>query len=371
MVQLIHQEENKAGLTSISNDFLDRFLPEANGDFVKTYLLLLRLLNARRQNVTVVELADRLNVTESDIKRALRYWEKVGQLKLQYNVQEELIGISFLREEPSPYSADPSAREAAVTGQPKGGAVLVDGGQTASFLQDGPVQPASPEESKPKPKRSAARKKELCGDEDFVQLLYVVQKYLGKTLTGRDADLLAYWYQDLHFPAEVIEYMVETCVSNGHSSMRYIEKVALDWHERGLMTVDKAKAYNNAYRNDYFRILKAFGISNRNPAAAEVTCMERWLNEYGFSVEVVIEACNRTMEAIHEPSFKYAESILKKWKDAGCRSREDIQKLDGQYKNGGTKAPAKQPAAAPKNRFHNFEQRTYDYGVLLKQINKK
>ena len=86
------------GRTAVSNTFLDRFLSEANGEFLKTYLLLLRLLSDRRRETTVVELADCLNMTESDVIRALKYWERVGQLRLTCCGDGELESISFPEE---------------------------------------------------------------------------------------------------------------------------------------------------------------------------------------------------------------------------------------------------------------------------------
>jgi DnaD/phage-associated family protein len=328
MSRLVQRGRKKENLTGVSNEFLDRFLAEANGEFIKLYLLLLRKASDTAREVTVSELADGLNVTESDVMRALRYWERAGQLRLIFNGEGELDGIELTGEE-------------------------------TEEKKTGPVSENMP---------SALR---LSEDEDFVQLLYVIQRYLGKALTGRDLDMLAYWYQELHFPADVIEYMVEDCVSNGHRSMRYIEKVALDWHERGLMSLARAKAYNQSYRNEYYKVMKAFGLSGRNPAPPEREMMERWLSEYGFSADILTEACRRTIETIHEPSFKYADRILKDWKEAGVHTKEDIRKLDEQYRESASKTPARpQTPASARNRFHNFEQRTYDYDALLKKLNQ-
>ena len=39
--------------------------------------------------------------------------------------------------------------------------------------------------------------------------------------------------------------------------------------------------------------------------------MDKWFRDYGFSREVVLEACGRTITAIHNPSFQYADKICR------------------------------------------------------------
>lgn len=46
---------------------------------------------------------------------------------------------------------------------------------------------------------------------------------------------------------------------------------------------------------------------------------------------MIIEACNRTLKATHQPSFEYADSILTKWNKANVKTPEDIRKSDAEY----------------------------------------
>ena len=48
--------------------------------------------------------------------------------------------------------------------------------------------------------------------------------------------------------------------------MRYIEKVALAWADKGIQTVKQAKAASSGYNDTAFSVLGAFGITNRQPA---------------------------------------------------------------------------------------------------------
>lgn len=51
--------ENSETYSSISNFFIDYYMTDANGEFVKVYLYLIRLLNSKQQ-ISVAEIADHL-----------------------------------------------------------------------------------------------------------------------------------------------------------------------------------------------------------------------------------------------------------------------------------------------------------------------
>ena len=60
----------------IPDEFVDTYMPQANGEFVKIYLYLLRITHKPDVHPTLSSLADVFSCTEKDILRALRYWEK-------------------------------------------------------------------------------------------------------------------------------------------------------------------------------------------------------------------------------------------------------------------------------------------------------
>ncbi|MCI8550937.1 MAG: DnaD domain protein [Lachnospiraceae bacterium] len=371
--------QRRCGVTVVSNQFIDRFLPEANGEFVKVYLLLLRQVSEGRE-LSVSHMADGLDNTEKDVMRALKYWEKMKLLRLEYGTDQALSGIVFLDEE--------TVSETACTAEKTEGSLLADKQQGKISEDKEGRQKKTDEEGKSglfaareqgieteKPEKGgqAAEKtadlQELQADEDFCQLLYLAGRYTAKNLTPRDCDVLAHLYGGLGMSAELLEYLVEYCVSNGHKSMRYIETVALNWNERGIKTVEQAKVETvNGGKNTY-AVLKAFGLGGRNPAAAERSMIDRWFRDYGFSLEVVLEACDRTMRVIHQPSFEYADKILKDWKVKGIRVKDDISRMDGKVEGGQTKAKIEKRGTKRPNKFHNFSQRDYDYDALVKELN--
>ena len=64
MSQFVLKSSESAGMTSISNYFLDYYMPRANGEYVKVYLYLLRALNRPDLALSVAGLADALDRTE-------------------------------------------------------------------------------------------------------------------------------------------------------------------------------------------------------------------------------------------------------------------------------------------------------------------
>lgn len=81
-----------------------------------------------------------------------------------------------------------------------------------------------------------------------------------------------------------------------------------------------AKEANSRYAKEYFTIFKSMGISGRNPVDTEISLMNTWLNDYGFSMDIIQEACSRTVLSTGQPSFQYADKILSGWKDKNVRT---------------------------------------------------
>lgn len=348
--------DNRIDYTTVSNIFIDNYMPQANGEFVKIYLYLLRCMSDPDKDISISSIADRFDHTEKDVIRALRYFAGKGLISIEYGEDDELSAVTFLpvnseftvihkNESPTPSSLLSNASDS--------NADVVPETETASFPD--------------KPAYSVSRLKELTQNDDLSQLLYITQKYLGKTLTASETNTILYLYDTINLSADLIEYLIEYCVTNNHKSMRYIEKVALSWASEGIDTIAKAKDKTSNYNNNVYSIMKAFGLSGRNPAESEKKLINKWYNDYCFDNDIILEACNRTIKATHSPSFEYADSILTKWKNCNVRQLADISAIDAP-------APARPMkiftarTAANTNKFNDIPQRTYDFEMLEKQL---
>lgn len=357
MNALILRNRFQGNTTLLDNDFIDQYMLTANGEYVKVYIFLVRHLNNPSISLTISQIADHLEHTEGDILRALKYWEKEHLLTLEYNAAGEVIALE-MQSIPKKASCEPEALPSTTT--PSLSQPSTDAGASA------PVP--APEVTGTVAHASQKDRKELR------QILFIAEQYLQKPLNRSDIDAISYFYETLDFSVDLIEYLIEYCVENGHKSMHYIKQVALNWAESKISTVEEARNTSAHYNKTCYAILNAFGIKGRGPATPELEMIEKWTKTDGFDLSIILEACNRTISAIHQPSFEYADKILINWNAKHAYTLKDIQKLDAAFEQQRSAqktspAPSSARTEQPKNsKFRNFEERSYDMNELTKEL---
>lgn len=341
---------------SVPRVFIEKYMADANGEFVKVYLFLLHCMgSSAASDCSISAIADLLNCTEKDILRALKYWEKVGVLHIELNNKNELTGLCF--NDLSGFAAESvSTTEPTIQEQTSSNAK-----QAASAENSATKKTAKHKtiEAVKKPEYTLDQIKAFCSNDEVSELLFIIETYLKHPLSSSDMNTILYWYDGLKFPGDVIEYLVEYCITNGHSSLRYMDKVALGWAENEINTIGKAKEYVSIRSKAYYSIMKAFGISGRNLADSEAAFVNKWSKDYAFDIELIQEACRRTISATQKPSFEYADSILTNWYKHHVHTLKDIAALDDAY-NKSKRTASQDNNSAKRNQFNNFHQRKYD-----------
>ena len=477
--------------TSVSNIFLDTYMPLANGEFVKVYLCLLRMITRPdKRMVSLSDIADTLNHTENDIIRALKYWEKTGLLALTYQ-GDTITGITLLPISNStdykPVSAHMSGTESHTYNPEDTSDIVSDSfnnsvnannsnnsnnlhssnifsnlsnsvnlnsnnnsnnntinsdiipnnsnnsnniyiqnnthtlknsynssscnnnslnsinnlnnvnnlnnsNDSMSNLETATLDNSNNATHNNSIRNSLTQKmiartiEEGCDvsgvpicEENFRQLLFITEQLLGKTLSSTDIELVEFIYYTLHFSEDLYEYLLEYCITNDKRSLQYIQRVAISWHEESIFSVEDARQHHEIYNKNVFAVMKAFGINNRQPAPAELDYILKWYDKFGFEREIVVEACNRTIKAIHSPNFDYADKILANWKKMNVHMLSDLEAVDANKPkrekfagNTTTKVSATgnsgNTTTKSNNRFNNFTQRTYDFSEIEKKL---
>lgn len=339
------------GYTLVPNEFIDHYMVISNGDFVKVYLFLIRLVSSNVNDFSIMKLADQLNLTESDIIRALKFWESKELLEFEMD-NSSIKGIQFM---PLTYIQEPvtiseSATEIAITTKPK-----------------------TPENNtihlnlSTKPQYTMDELSTFMSETKYKQIIYITGRYLGKNLNQQDLGTLISFHDWLGLPLDVIELLVEYCASNNHRNMRYIERVAIDWADNGINTIEKAKIMSETFNKKYYTIKKALGSTNRTPVNFEIELMDKWINEYAFDMEIILEACDRTVKQTSNGSLKYTDKILFNWYKSNVHTFEDIAKLDKKHMANSSNKPAIPTPIQSHNKFINYNQRTYDFDQLEKK----
>lgn len=386
--QNIHKEQ-----TAVSNCFIDDYMAEANDAQLKIYLFLIRMMSANLPT-SVTDIADKFNYTEKDVLRALMYWESKQLLALEYDAAHNLSGIQVLSLD-NPYEQvrtapritpvlsfiRPASMQSGMTAPRPMAAASAMSAQNpmTARMNAAPAQmqasstgtatiteyPTRELSSQPeKPSYTMDDLKNFKNNDEVQQLLFVTEQYLGRQLTRGDMETILFLYDRLGFSADLIDYLVQHCVERGKKDFRYMEKVALSWAEQGITDPKQAQLASKKYDKTVYTIMKSLG-KNSAPAPKELEYIQKWTKEYGFMLDVIQEACDKTVMTTDSHRFAYADGILSKWYQAGVHHKADIAALDASYQR-----PAK-PAANNSNsgnKFNRFAQNSYDFDQLEQNI---
>lgn len=373
-MKVFFEKVDISGMIAVPAKFIDEYISKANGEYIKVYLYMLRNWD---KDISFCGIADALDMLERDVSRAVSYWVKQGILSVVDKDGDESGGgntdadnadVSFIYDR----SADeqgfcelyPKSTESRDFVEDKG-----DKADKETLYQPAFSNSAVADKTYEKlPAKDDITMDKLEGNEDFRTLVYCTEKYLSKVLTSTDLQIIAYMYEGLAMPIELIEYLLELCISRNKRSLRYMESIAMDWHSKGIKSVAQARLAGEIYSAEVWSVLKAFGIRDRNPGIEELEYINKWFKEYNFSREIVLEACNRGLAKNTSNIFRYTDGILSSWHKLGVRSVSDIERADKEYKQKNIKIVDKKSHSA----YNNFEQRNNDIdSIALEKLKLK
>ena len=331
--------------TTVSNTFIDTFMSGANEAQLKTYLYLLRTMQAGL-STTVSDIADATGLTEREVNRALACWEERGLVRPEYDGKKRLVQISL---------EDPSS----------------------SSGQHPPVLREETREADTPPARRRFSNAEVArfqADEALSMTLFAAETYFKRPLNPTEIQTILYVYEDLGFPADLVDYLLQYTAENAKGRLSsYMEKTAIAWHREGIRTLTQAQEARRD--NHVYEIMRALGLAGQ-PTSFETGYFRKWLEEFAFPMDIVIEACRRTVFQTQKNRVRYADGILKSWHEKGVRTQEDITRLDNAHEAVVRRdSRKKQPAASAgahtdsKNRFNiGIQPQEYDFDALRKKV---
>jgi DnaD/phage-associated family protein len=379
MKTIIISTETSETYSSISNFFIDYYMTEANGEFVKVYLYLVRLLSNNRA-VTVAEIADHFNLTENDICRAIKYWTTRDVLKLTYDEKGYPTGIVLLPLSRPDVAVKASSDALSILRKPD----ITPVSEISASAAPAKVLPA--ESIQARTESSIPQKRSLDKDvmnsllrnEDWEDLTYTMETIKGSHLSQTDIASLYYIHYDLGFDTDLIEYLVDYCFGKGKKRMSYIEGVAKNWYEDGIRTRDDAKNQCSITIDLARKVFKALCINRSLPSDPELEYIKTWSKDMGFSDELIIKACEKALLARpNSANFSYVHGIMDSWSKNGVRTLADVERLDREFsERKALDADKKKKNPSKVSDFNSFAQTRMDNEMaqleelLLKEVNQ-
>lgn len=310
--------------TPVSNVFIENYMPKARGEFIKVYLLLLKYNASNEPGVNCSILASSLNLLESDVMNALDYWNEQGVIKLTSIDRLNNFSIEFLP------------------------------------LSDESIQ------------NSNINILDALNNSSTNDMLRDIEKIISRPLSTKEMEMYLSWQKDFSFTSELILLIIEYCVSKGKSDARYIEKVAISWHDMNIKTIDDAQAFIKETEDKWIKIRKILsylGIKNAEIMKPQQDLLEKWINIYMFDTPLIQKACDICFERLNRADFKYIDGILTKWHKGNIKTLEDVALKDKKPKTSYIKNKnISTNTTTRESSFNNFEPRHYDYDSLEKKL---
>lgn len=300
--------------TKVENLFINEFLPDAPGDYVKVYLF--GLMYAQyEQDMDSAKLAMIIGLSEKEIEEAWIYWESRGLVRFKTETAEDGKGLRrlvFVSQIEELYGKSPVESEPDAEGSPEGA-----GGQYASgAVTDAETGAADPGDDIPHfvnmdDMEFDAMFDRKMRDNRLRDIYKKYQEVTGRTVSRRETGKIDDAIKVYGIDPDIFGFAIDYCADLEKYSIDYIFKVALRWTEEGCKTIEEVKKLleKHSRRNAWYtQVFKELGF-RRLPAPADREIMDRWFDEMGFGIGEVLDACHASA-GIREPNLRYVNKVL-------------------------------------------------------------
>lgn len=385
MIPLNISLDHGDGVTVLSNYFIDHYMKEANDAQIKVYLYLLRMVSANLPT-DIAEITEKFNYTEKDVLRALSYWENLHLLSIDYDQRNNMTGIRLCN--PVPAYPLPMQEEATELNLPVTFHIVPSNKNAYNnneVLMDKPMDKSTDKSIDYAKEKNAYTSDDIAGfknNPESGQLLFAAQQYLKRTISGPEIKTLLFIYDRLGFGLDLTDYLLQYCVDQGQPKFYSIERTAIQWYEKGIKDIRQAKEFLQAKNisadpNASLHIMELLG-KKRMPAKIEQEYINRWLVENTYPMELIEEACNRTVMKVDSNHFPYADAILESWKSNNITSVSDLASWDAQYNANKEEAArttaqrqtsgTRQSGSGKQSNFCKIKKQNYDFAEIKKAL---
>lgn len=328
------------GDTPIENIFINDYMPMANGTYVKVYLLGYKYAHDRDSKIDVNNetISKHLNIPLEDVLRAWDFWQEKGIIEkiLIEGEKKHNYNVKFL-----------SLKQLYIK-------------NNLDFF---------------KTKEKVVSKKKIPGSQKVVEANQIPQinemfnqinDIMRRQTVPYEKERILTWMEDYNMNPDVIEkaffYAVER---KGVRNIKYVEGIIRNWYDNGLTNIDAVTEYYRTRDEKYYKyekVMSSLGLQNRTITKGEMIVIDKWFDEYNFSLEMVLKGCENSAK-VANPTVNYIDGVLRSWHKKGIKTIDEIEEKDkpkGRKQYSTTKSSTDRSQAI-KTRFHNFQQRSDKY----------
>ncbi len=333
-----YKEKQKMDLgnTNFENIFINDYMPQAEGLFVKVYILGYKYSQDVEDNFSNTSISKNLSITEEKVDEAWSYWEDQGIIRRKYtndgNYDVEFMNLKQLYVE-KVYNCNSEPKEVSFND-------LVDSNKKEST-------------------------KEMFGE---------LRRIIGRELTFNEKRKVLSWKEKFSFNNIIIIQGFIYCVERKNiKSIKYIESVLSSWYDSNIKTIEDLGNYFEKQSEiyGYYRKIKiSLGFSGRQLTKGEMDIIDKWFFEWNFSIEMVLKALENSSK-IPNPNINYFNSILNDWHKKGYKKVEDIkERKTGKSKNYNKKSQKKSLFDDIEQTYENYTPEELDK-IARRKFNEK
>lgn len=265
---------------SIPEVFISEYLCTANGDYVKIYLYC-SFLCKHNVDISALDLSQKLGISIQKIEQGLKYWEDNGVMIRK--------GESY---------------------------VLADLKQIEVNKLYTPKLSLSTEDAIKNTERNVYRSQAISAINDMF-----FQGLMSETWFA-DINLLFTKYM---FDENVVLSLFNYCYARKALHRKYLFAVADAWAKNNVKTQEDLDRYSLSYEKAIQvkrTIAKKLGLT-RNLSEYEEAYVEKWVLEFGYSLDVIEIALRRTTSKTN-PSFNYLDKIITDWHERNLNTEAEV-----------------------------------------------
>lgn len=267
--------------TEIDNIFLNDYLPFAEPQFVVVYIYGLYLCNSNSFDNSLENFAKTLNMSEEDVIGAFEFWEEQGLVRV---LKTNPIEVSFI------------------------------------------------------PLKNVLTANKLYNPDKYATFNSQANDiFMGKrSISKHEYEEYYDFLERYHVEQEALIMIMRYCVESKKSAVgyHYILTVASNWANEGITSVPQVEEKISNLENkspEVVEIFTACGIK-RNPYIEEKALINKWLNDYGFSLDVILYACKKAKKK-SRCSLETIDEILTRYYGSKLFSVLEIEDFEKQKKD--------------------------------------